>query len=653
MRVLPMLPFPKKLLRSRLCWRIGLAVFASIVFIESAILIPSTLNYERDRIDRLQLAGANAVSAWLRLAPPNDARLSGGGKIAAGALLKGGAVYDAEGALIGEFGERPDMRFDGLPEADDKRRTLRSADGRRLDVVWLPRDLGLPYIVVGRIDSSGIAGDLVAFVIRIIGLVLLISAFATAVTMVILGKLVLLPIINLREKLLDASQNPARGRAFAMPTKRRDEFGDVISAFNQMLEQVADNIAKLDELNRSLEIRVIERTHDLRAAVERSEEANERLRRSEEYFRNMVEGSSEAIVLIDVVSDEIVDANDEAGRLLGYPHDALMSVPVSSLYGGQMPALQEYAAEVGLGNRGRIARFNWQPRTGETIPVELSASMIDLAGRSVMLVQARDMTERDRVEQALRDAKEAAENASRAKTEFLANMSHELRTPLNAVIGFSEIMQAEMFGPLGDDRYKDYTNDIVESARHLLNIINDILDVSKAEAGQLELLEGEVDAARVIASSLLLVEERALRDGVTITIAPCDDLPKLFADQRKLIQIFVNLLSNAAKFTPQGGRVEVAVSLASDGALCFTVSDTGIGMSEEDIVTALVPFGQIDSALSRRYEGTGLGLPLVKAFVELHGGSLDIASVLGEGTRVTVTMPPRRVIDGSPMQAVK
>ena len=664
MRVFEILPFPIKLLRSRLCWNVGLAVFASIVFIESAILIPSTLNYERDRIDRLQLAGAHAVSAWLRLAPPVKGSLSRGEEVTAVALLLGGAVYDADGSLIGVFGERPDLGFDGLIKSGDVRLIQRGADGDYLDVVWRPQDLGLPYTVVGRIDSSSIAGDLVAFVIRIIGLVLLISAFVTGVTMVILGKLVLLPILNLREKLLAASDNPAEGRQFTMTVQRHDELGDVISAFNHMLEHVAENItelarreAGLDELNRSLEKRVVERTQDLRVAIERSQEVNERLRKSEEHFRNMVEGSSEAIIVIDVAGDEIVDANGEAGRLLGYPYGALLSVPVSKLYADQMPALRRYADQTAAGDKGRIARFNWLSRAGETLPVELSASIIDFDGRPAMLVQARDMTERDRVEQALRDAKESAENSSRAKTEFLANMSHELRTPLNAVIGFTEIMQHEMFGPLGDARYKGYTNDIIESARHLLKIINDILDVSKAEAGQLELQEGEIDPKQVIAASLRLVEERARRDGVTITLEPSDGLPWLFADQRKLIQIFVNLLSNAAKFTPEGGRVSVASGMTPDGAMFFTVSDTGIGMTKEDIVTALIPFGQIDSTLSRRYEGTGLGLPLVKAFVELHGGVLDITSVTGQGTSVTVTLPKERVIgageESPPMSAVK
>ena len=254
-----------------------------------------------------------------------------------------------------------------------------------------------------------------------------------------------------------------------------------------------------------------------------------------------------------------------------------------------------------------------------------------------------DITELKRREEALSAAKEQAEIASRSKTEFLANISHELRTPLNAIIGFTEIMRDEIFGPVGSRQYQDYLGDIHASARHLLDVINDILDVAKAEAGKLELDEEEVVIATVIRATTRLVQERAHRTDQTIVINAPAELPLVYADERKLKQILLNLLSNAIKFTPAGGRIEIVAKLDPSGDFLLHVADTGIGIAPEDVAVALAPFGQVDGALSRKYEGTGLGLPLTRAMVELHGGTLSIASRPHEGTTVTVRLPAERV----------
>jgi signal transduction histidine kinase len=255
-----------------------------------------------------------------------------------------------------------------------------------------------------------------------------------------------------------------------------------------------------------------------------------------------------------------------------------------------------------------------------------------------------DITDRKRVEVDLRRAKDEAELASRSKTEFLANMSHELRTPLNAIIGFSDILIGQIFGPLNDARYADYARDIRDSGLHLLTLINDVLDIAKVEFGKVELLEETVDIVAVVESCLRLVRERAQTAGVHLTQALPPGLPHLLGDGRRLKQILLNLLSNSVKFTPSGGRVTVTASHDTDG-FRLAVEDTGIGIAADDLETALRPFGQIDSRLARKYQGTGLGLPLARSMAELHGGRLELRSTPGQGTTATLWLPPERVLD--------
>jgi len=252
-----------------------------------------------------------------------------------------------------------------------------------------------------------------------------------------------------------------------------------------------------------------------------------------------------------------------------------------------------------------------------------------------------EITEHIRAKTELVAAKEQADLANRAKTEFLANVSHELRTPLNAIIGFSEVMASEMFGPLGSERYKGYVSDVLSSGRHLLTVITDILDIAKIEAGQMEFDISEIEPEEVVAAAVRIVESRADAGGLTLEIHLPDPVPTIWADRRRVLQILVNLLSNAVKFTPEGGAVEVWL-LVENEELNFIVRDTGIGMSDDEVVVALLPFRQVDGTLSRRYEGTGLGLPLVRAFVELHGGTMEIVSDKGKGTSVTVRLPIKR-----------
>jgi signal transduction histidine kinase len=251
--------------------------------------------------------------------------------------------------------------------------------------------------------------------------------------------------------------------------------------------------------------------------------------------------------------------------------------------------------------------------------------------------------------QRLQIAKEGAEAASRAKSDFLANMSHELRTPLNAIIGFSEVIKTSIFGPVSE-RYRSYANDIFNSGTHLLGLINEILDLSKLEAGQLALHEESIDLALAVEACMNLVEKQAEKSRIKMSASIDERHPSIRADDRRLRQILINLLSNAVKFTPEGGRIRVS-SFAVPGGLAISVSDTGIGMASEDIPRAMTLFGQVDSKISRRHEGTGLGLPLAKHLIELHGGTLTIDSVVGAGTNVTFVLPTERIVRGPALMA--
>jgi signal transduction histidine kinase len=263
------------------------------------------------------------------------------------------------------------------------------------------------------------------------------------------------------------------------------------------------------------------------------------------------------------------------------------------------------------------------------------------------LIVRRDFISNDQIrrEKAIADELRVhAEAANRSKSDFLAVMSHELRTPLNAILGFTQIMQKRMFGPVGSERYVAYVDDIHKTANHLLSIITDILDLSKAEAGKLTLNEEVFDPIGVLDHCLRLLRERAAEQGLRLSLqAPPGLSLRVRGDERLVKQAFLNILGNAIKFTPPGGSISVVVEQASTGGWAIRFSDTGIGISESDLERVLEPFVQVESAFARKHGGTGLGLPLVKKVMELHGGSVEIASTLGSGTTVVVHFPAERI----------
>ena len=280
------------------------------------------------------------------------------------------------------------------------------------------------------------------------------------------------------------------------------------------------------------------------------------------------------------------------------------------------------------------------------IPFEHRGDEIGFLARALHVFRDSDLEKRR-----LLVDKERAEAANHAKSDFLANMSHELRTPLNAILGFSEVIKTQMFGPLSG-RYRGYAADIFNSGNHLLELINEILDLSKLEAGKLELHEEDVNLATTVEACMQLVEPQARRTQIRLSASFDDDISLVRVDPLRFRQIVLNLLSNAVKFTPDRGGVCIS-TFQRNGDLVLTVADTGIGMTPEEIPKAMVSFGQVDSKISRKHEGTGLGLPLCKHLVELHGGTLLLESEVNVGTIVTIVLPSQRIVATLPLAAVR
>jgi len=246
------------------------------------------------------------------------------------------------------------------------------------------------------------------------------------------------------------------------------------------------------------------------------------------------------------------------------------------------------------------------------------------------------------------EARRRAEEANLAKSRFLATMSHELRTPLNAILGFSEVMQGELFGPHSVSAYKQYSNDIHSSGQHLLMLINEILDLSRVEAGRYELKEESVSLSAIVEDCSRLLTLRVQKRGITINEAVEPDLPRIWADERAIRQVVLNLLSNAIKFTPQGGQVSIKLGWTAAGGQYLSIRDTGPGLPEDEIPVVMSSFGRGTLAQKNADEGTGLGLPIVKGLIELHGGMFSLRSKVREGTEVIVVLPPERVMNALP-----
>ncbi len=347
-------------------------------------------------------------------------------------------------------------------------------------------------------------------------------------------------------------------------------------------------------------------------------------------------------------------ASPAAQIMLGLAPDTLLGqAPSALVHADDLKIMQSAFVEASYFGRAATAEVRLKHSDGTWLWTEMRcrpATPVNGAAAEIVAV-TRDISERKAHEIALVHARDAAEEANKAKSRFLANMSHELRTPLNAIIGFSEVMTHEMFGPVGSPRYLEYARHINESGGHLLDLINGILDMSKIEAGKFELSEELFDLAEVADQAAHFVKLQADRKGVALKVSVSPGAATIFADKRAVKQIVVNLLSNGAKFTPRGGEVRISAT-RRDNAVEIAVTDTGMGIAPEDVKRLGRPFEQVEGAHTRTQEGTGLGLALVKAFSAMHGGETIIESRLGEGTTVRVILPHAAVSENGERIAV-
>jgi len=370
------------------------------------------------------------------------------------------------------------------------------------------------------------------------------------------------------------------------------------------------------------------------------------VRAGEERYRLLAENATDMITRHDE-KGRVIFASLAAQQLFGEPAQKIAGdglfervhvadrpaylTALSRSFANNEPIAVEF--RVRRAGSAEAARYVWVEMRCR--PLRAEGAPLDRPG---IVAVTRDISDRKAQEAEILRTRDDAESASRAKTQFLANMSHELRTPLNAVIGFSEILNRELFGSLGEARYRDYARLIHESGEHLLNVVNDILDMSKIEAGKFKIVKEPFDVAPLVKSCCDLMRHTAEQRSLSLIMDVAPGIPELPADKRACKQMLLNVISNAIKFTDPGGWVRVSAVLA-DGNIEFIVADNGIGIAEQDLPKLGNPFVQANNSYDRSYDGAGLGLSVVKGLARLHGGRLELASKLGEGTIATIVLP--------------
>ncbi len=365
-------------------------------------------------------------------------------------------------------------------------------------------------------------------------------------------------------------------------------------------------------------------------------EASLRQREAEsEEWRSMLDAAADGVVLLNA-DGVILGLDRKAEALFDYDRNKVAGENLTLLFAreSQVSALDYFTrARAGAERQGREALG--RARQGATIPLHLSIGRLGRPSDGKYCLIVRNLKDWKQTERAMDEARERAERDNQAKSAFLAKVSHEIRTPLNAILGFAEVIMDERFGPVGNERYKDYLRDIHASGAHVLSLVNDLLDLSKIEAGKLELDVTAVDANRVVSECVSLMQPQANREKIITRMALAANLPAVHADERSLRQIVLNLLANAVRYNEPGGQVIVSTALSNSGHAALRIKDTGVGMSESELHTALEPFRQVAPARG----GTGLGLPLTKALAEANGAGFSIKSRKNEGTLVEIVLP--------------
>lgn len=362
---------------------------------------------------------------------------------------------------------------------------------------------------------------------------------------------------------------------------------------------------------------------------------------NEKMYRNTFMANADALISLDG-QGRIIDFNAAASKMFGYAVEEVLNQNVNILMHQSMRQVHDqYLANSSLHDMRVIENVRGleaQRKNGELFPIELNVSAFNHLNRKIYVGTIRDISARVKAEKELINAKRHAEQALRSREMFFNNINHELRTPLNAIIGFSQVIASETFGPMANTKYKEYTEDIHNAGQHLLALINDILDIAKIEDGKFELYKKSTDLSAIITESVKILMENAHSHQVTLQYKPSKRPITLLCDPLRIKQVLLNLISNAIKFTPENGKVIVTINLDDEKAT-IKVADTGIGVAAGDIDKILRPFEQAQTERSTSHQGTGLGLPLAKNLVELHGGDFQFDSILDQGTTVTFTLP--------------
>lgn len=517
-------------------------------------------------------------------------------------------VYDTDGLILAE---------------------LTSEDAKSVDAA-LSRETEIKHNSFDRLETIGTVrvlfhDELISAEIRerliFDGLVMVVTILVlSALTFLGANSYIGVPLKLLLESIQSEKQHKTR---VAVNWTSNDELGAVVTAYNDLLQK--------------------------QSAYEAAVKASElRAKRSEAQLTQAIETMSEGFALYDQ-EDKLVLCNSNYRNISA---KRARIITLGSRFEDQVRELV-YAGDF-VGTEGQEEEFIKDTCAShkslqERMILHLSnGTWLQFNHRRTpakeIVVLATDITPLKNQEREIRRAKEIADQANTAKSQFLANMSHELRTPLNAILGFSEIMKGELMGPLGSTHYKSYCQDIHSSGTHLLDLINDILDLSKIEAGAFELQDETVDITQTARAAHKLVVGQSSSEFVPVTLDIPDNLPFVRADLRAIKQILLNLLSNAVKFTPQGGEVILVANENEDNSLSVKIKDTGIGIPRHELQRILEPFIRADTPMTRAFEGTGLGLPLVKSLMEQHDGQLSLESEINKGTIATITFPAARVI---------